>query len=78
MILAPVRDRRPQAIIMWGVGLAESDQDLMALYSRWSEHADAIDIINPDPDVTVKSRALFNCEIRHFASIVEWEQRKRS
>jgi hypothetical protein len=47
LILAPVQNRRPQTIIMWGVGLTESDEDLMTLYSRWSEYADVIDVKIP-------------------------------
>jgi hypothetical protein len=67
MILAPVHDRRPQAIVMWDVGLADSDADLIALYSRWSEHADVIDIINPIPDVAAKAKLDF----AHFGGKVE-------
>jgi hypothetical protein len=73
MILAPVDDRRPQTIVMWGVGLTESDEDLITVYLRWSEHADVIDIINPDRDVVAKAKALFNCEVRHFADVSEWK-----
>jgi hypothetical protein len=76
IILTPVHDRRPQTIVMWGVGLTESDQDLIALYLRWSEHADVLDIINPSSDVAAKARKLFNCEVRHFDSVLEWEQRQ--
>jgi hypothetical protein len=74
IILAPVLHRQPQVIVMWGVGLAESDEDLIALYSRWSEYADVIDVINPIPDVTAKARKLFRCEVRHFTDVSEWEQ----
>jgi hypothetical protein len=77
LVLAPLHDRRPQAIIMWGVGLTQSDEDLITLYSRWAGHADVIDIINPSPDIATKARKLFNCEVRHFRCVSEWEQRER-
>jgi hypothetical protein len=72
IILASVHHRLPQALVMWGVGLTESDEDLIALYSRWSEHADVVDIINPSPDVAAKASKLFSCEVRHFTDVSEW------
>jgi hypothetical protein len=75
MILAPARDRKPQTIAMWGVGLAESDLDLLDVYAEWSECAAAIDIVNPSPDVAARARALFRCEVRHFESVAEWIER---
>jgi hypothetical protein len=72
MILNPTYDRRPHTIVMWGVGLAESDEDLLALYSRWAEHANLIEIINPSREVVSKAEKLFKCEIRHFGDVAEW------
>jgi hypothetical protein len=60
---------------MWGVGLAESDLDLLDVYAEWSECAAAIDIVNPSPDVAARARALFRCEVRHFESVAEWIER---
>lgn len=74
MILAPVHDRLPNSIVMWGVGLTESDDDLIALYSQWSEHANVIEIINPDAGLVEKARTLFKCEVRHFTDVAEWNQ----
>ena len=34
MIIDSVRHRHPSQVVMWGVGLTESDTDLIALYSR--------------------------------------------
>jgi hypothetical protein len=72
MILAPAQDRRPDSIVLWGVGLTESDYDLINLYRRWSEHADMIDVINPDSDVAARARELFKREVRYFADISQW------
>jgi hypothetical protein len=76
MILAPVLDRQPQTVVMWGVGLTESDEDLIVLFSRWSEYADVLDIINPSSDVAAKARDLFNCKVRHFVTVSAWEQQQ--
>ena len=74
MILAPIRDSKPQTILMWGVGLANSDVDLINLYRSWAESAYRIDIINPAADVAERARNLFKCDVRHFSSPLEWEQ----
>lgn len=37
MILSPARSRRPDLLIMWGVGIANSDIDLLDLYSSWAK-----------------------------------------
>jgi hypothetical protein len=39
VILAPAINRKPDEIIMWGVGLTESDVELLNLYRHWSQHA---------------------------------------
>jgi hypothetical protein len=77
MILSPAKDRRPQTILMWGVGFTESDVDLVSLYTRWAKHADVIEVINPDPKVAAKARILFACEVRNFADVAEWETGSR-
>jgi len=74
MILGPVHNRRPQSIIMWGVGLTDSDVDLIFLYERWAKSADAIDVINPSANVAEKAGSLFRCRVRHFPSLTDWEQ----
>jgi SIR2-like domain len=74
MILAPVRPRKPQALVMWGIGLTDSDQDLIDLYTGWSEHASSVDIINPSDDVAAKAMAIFNCAVWHFQNVEAWLQ----
>lgn len=72
MILDSIRDRRPHRVTMWGVGLTDSDADLMALYSTWARRAGSIDIINPSIDVAQKAETLFKCEVRHYADVSQW------
>jgi hypothetical protein len=59
---------------MWGVGLTDSDLDLISLFKRWVKNSDAIDIINPCAEVAEKAKNLFACCVRHFLSVPEWEQ----
>ncbi len=72
MILSPASSRRPDLIVMWGVGLASSDADLLDLYSKWATHSDELHIVNPSDDVARRARGLFSCAIRHFRSVPEW------
>lgn len=73
MILDAVRDRHPRRIAMWGVGLTDSDTDLIALYLSWVKRAGSVDIINPSVDVAEKARHIFKCEVRHFADVSDWK-----
>lgn len=78
MILDPSRARRPQYLTMWGVGLAESDNDLISLYREWATGSAVVEIINPSEAVAQKARELFTCEVRHFESVDAWENRTTS
>jgi hypothetical protein len=74
MILEPVASRAPEQIVIWGVGLTESDVDLTELYRVWASHARAIEVINPSQDVAERVRALVSCNVVHFSSVTEWER----
>lgn len=71
-ILASAAGRRPSEVTMWGVGLTDSDDELLALYREWAQRADRINIINPLGSVATKAAILLECEIRPFASVKEW------
>jgi hypothetical protein len=72
VILTPVRDRRPEHVILWGVGLTNSDNDLTLIYKMWMESAETIDIINPSKDVVNQVHQLTANPVRHFFSMDEW------
>jgi hypothetical protein len=72
MILSPTFSRRPDLIVMWGLGLASSDVDLLELYSSWATHSDELHIVNPSADVASRASDLFSCTIRHFRSVPDW------
>lgn len=74
MILEPVISRVPEQIVMWGVGLNESDADLTELYRGWVSQAREVEIINPSQDVADQVRALASCNIAHFSSVDDWER----
>ena len=75
MILDPVVGRAPEQIVMWGVGLTESDVDLTTLYKTWSSRAREVVVINPSQGVAERVRELASCDVVHFSSVAEWEER---
>ncbi|MET4315896.1 hypothetical protein [Bradyrhizobium sp. RT4b] len=72
MILDSARNRHPRHIAMWGVGLTDSDADLIDLYSAWVRRAESVDIINPSFEVAEKARKIFGRPVHHFADVAHW------
>ena len=72
VILAPVINREPDEIIMWGVGLTESDVELVNIYRRWSQHVKRISIINPHELVAAKAAELLGSRVVWFDSLTTW------
>jgi hypothetical protein len=72
MILGAVRGRHPSHVAMWGVGLTDSDADLIALYSAWVKRTGSVDIINPAVAVADKARTLFGQAVHHFTDVADW------
>ncbi len=72
VILAPTVNRNPDEIIMWGVGLTESDVELVDLYRHWSQDAKRISIINPSEQVARKATDLLSARVVWFESALVW------
>lgn len=72
IILDAARNRHPRHIAMWGVGLTDSDADLIELYSAWVRRAGSVDVINPALEVAEKARKIFDRPVRHFADVAQW------
>ncbi len=47
MIIEPTKSIQPTHVIFWGVGLTDSDKDLLDLFRKWCHVADQIDFIDP-------------------------------
>lgn len=71
-ILEGAASRRPHSLALWGVGLTDSDSDLLDLYRGWADHASLVEVINPDLSVAAKARRLFPCPVREFARLEDW------
>jgi len=74
MILDSIRDARPEVVTFWGVGLTDSDADLLELYRVWVGASDVAEVINPDSNTLTVGRArdLLRVPIRHFLSPEDW------
>ncbi|MGM4915889.1 hypothetical protein [Tardiphaga sp. 813_E8_N1_3] len=72
MIIDAIKHRKPRQVVMWGIGLTDSDADLIALYSNWIRRAGSVDIINPRADVAAKAESLFRRNVRHFSDVASW------
>jgi hypothetical protein len=71
-ILAGAAARRPKSLTFWGIGLTDSDTDLLDLYQGWASSAAVIEVINPAPEVACKARTLFTPPVVSFRSVEEW------
>jgi hypothetical protein len=71
-ILAPVRQRCPDSLVMWGLGLTGSDIDLNDVYRTWARGVECVDIINPDKTVAPNIEKILNVRTRQFDSAESW------
>lgn len=72
VVLNAARNRHPSHVAMWGVGLTDSDADLIGLYAAWVERARLVAIINPSSEVAEKAEAIFGRPVRHFTDTSHW------
>ena len=72
MIMSPLRDRHPQVLTFWGIGLTESDVDLLELYRGWSRGAVRVEVINPNPEVADRMRSSLGCDVKYYSSVEDW------
>jgi hypothetical protein len=77
MMVRSVRDRAPDMMIFWGVGLTESDIDLLELYRLWTKRAPEIVVINPNPAVATKVAELIGLPVRQVPDLAAWDAHTR-
>lgn len=62
----------PDTILFWGVGLTESDCDLLDLYKHWSRSASSAEVINPNESVADKVSKTLNLPVSYYSTLYEW------
>lgn len=63
---------RPDIMTFWGVGLTDSDADLLDVYRKWMASTSVIEVINPDAAVTDRAMRIFKKDIRYYSTLEEW------
>ena len=72
IILQSIVHTMPRQLTFWGVGLTDSDVDLVELYGRWVKFAEAVEVINPDTTVAARVSQILGRRVSAFASIESW------
>lgn len=72
MILECVVNIRPDTITFWGVGLTDSDVDLLDIYRAWCKSNPSIEVINPDETVSLRIREILGLQVHHVQTIEHW------
>lgn len=72
MIIEATRGVRPAHAIFWGVGMTDSDQDLLDLYRQWCHAADQVDFINPSLADVENAKKLLGVDIRQYRDVKDW------
>jgi hypothetical protein len=71
-ILSTGRPFAPKTVTFWGVGLTDSDIDLLSLYRETASGAKTIEFINPDTKAYQKAVDLLGKSIIHFPTFDQW------
>jgi hypothetical protein len=74
MILDSLAHFRPDTMTFWGVGLTDSDTDLLDAYRAWASFASTLESINPSSDIASKAQAILQKPVRHCPTIEDWLQ----
>lgn len=73
IIIQSVQNRMPDELIFWGIGLTDSDVDLVELYKAWSKNMPSVTVINPDIGVAEKIAAILRLSVRHYPDLSAWQ-----
>ena len=73
LLIQFIRGRQPRILTFWGVGLAESDADLLLLYRDWAYSSEFVELINPNKKVADRVKGLlYVSKIDHYKNVDEW------
>jgi hypothetical protein len=71
-ILAGIDSVRPDVVTFWGVGLTDSDVDLLDIYRAMSQKASRVEFINPDVAAHSRAQNLLGVSIQHDSTLDSW------
>lgn len=71
-IIQEIQSAQPAYLTFWGVGLTDSDIDLIELYAGWLQTGPIVEVINPDVSVRDKVADVLKTSATHFHTIEQW------
>lgn len=72
IILATGRPFSPKTVTFWGVGLTDSDLDLLAVYREATAGAKRVEFVNPSAAAFRNAEQLLGVRIEQFESLDSW------
>lgn len=72
-ILERVAPLIPTVVTFWGIGLTDSDHDLLAIFRRWARSA-AVEFINPSQADAARAARLLGVPVLQFPDVDAWTQ----
>lgn len=75
-ILESILESQPKIVTFWGVGLTNSDVDLMSIYINACDSAHTVEFINPLEEAHKKACKLLRRDIQFYETLDEWEALK--
>ncbi len=75
IIIEATKSIEPTHVIFWGVGLTDSDKDLLDLYRSWCRSANQVDFINPSVAHVEAARDLLDVSARQYNNVADWHSR---
>lgn len=76
-ILKGVKNIEPDVVTFWGVGLTDSDIDLMEIYSNACKHSRKVEFINASGKDFNRAQKLLDVAIDHYTTIENWLAKSR-
>jgi hypothetical protein len=74
IIFNAIANLHPDVLTFWGVGLSDSDVDLVDVYKKWIASGSVVEVINPDDTVSEKATKILDRDICFYPSIEKWIQ----
>lgn len=72
MMIDSIKHVAPNEISFWGVGLTESDVDLISLFRGWLTSDTIVKVINPNRSVCDKFKKALSHNVHHYKDVDAW------
>lgn len=74
-IIEATKNIEPNHVVFWGVGLTDSDTDLLELFRRWCQTSDRVDFINPSAAHVEQAKMRLCTDATRYDSVADWQSR---